>query len=174
MAIEDFNHTIDTWIDALQRYSIEDLTAKPSVTSWSMGQLYNHIIDETKFYMGRITICTSSNRNSNREMSMEGKEMFRNNAFPDERLKGAPSNSRIPQPKSKEELVKQFMDLRMVMNDKALVMNGTVFNGKAKHPGLNYLNASEWLQFADMHMRHHLRQKKRIDDFLGLDDHLTM
>ena len=54
----------------------------------------------------------------------------------------------------------------MVMNDKALVMNGTVFNGKAKHPGLNYLNASEWLQFADMHMRHHLRQKKRIDDFL--------
>ena len=52
-------------------------------------------------------------------MSMEGKEMFRNNAFPDERLKGAASNSRIPQPKSKEELLKQFMDLRMAMNDKA-------------------------------------------------------
>ena len=57
MSIEDFNHTIDAWIDALQRYSIEDLTTKPSPDSWSMGQLYNHIIDETKFYMGRITIC---------------------------------------------------------------------------------------------------------------------
>ena len=166
MSIEDFNQTIDTWIDALQRYSIEDLTAKPSPDSWSMGQLYNHIIDETEFYVGRIRICTSSNRNSNREMSMEGKEMFRNNAFPDERLKGAPSNSRIPQPKSKEELVKKFMDLRMAMNDTAVVMKETFFNGKAKHPGHNYLNASEWLQFADMHMRHHLRQKKRIDDSL--------
>jgi len=171
MSIEDFNHTIDTWIDALQRYSIEDLTTKPSPDSWSMGQLYNHIIDETKFYIGRITICTSSNRNSNSEMSMEGKEMFINNAFPDERLKGAASNSRIPQPKSKEELLKQFMDLRMVMNDKAVVMKATVFNGKAKHPGLNYLNAAEWLQFADMHMRHHLRQKKRIDDFLKASPH---
>jgi hypothetical protein len=166
MSIVDFNHTIDTWIDALQRYSIEDLTAKPSMTSWSIGQLYNHIIDETKFYMGRIRICTSSNRNSNREMSLEGKVMFRNNAFPDERLKGAPSNSRIPQPNSKEELIKQFIDLKMAMNDRAAVMKETVFIGKAKHPGHNYLNASEWLQFADMHMRHHLRQMKRIDDFL--------
>jgi len=99
-------------------------------------------------------------------MSSEGKEMFLNNSFPDERLKGAPSNSRIPQPASKQELQKQFLDLRKDMNDKAVLIRDTAFYGKAKHPGLNYFTASDWLQFADMHMRHHLRQKTRIDEFL--------
>ena len=27
--------------------------------------------------------------------------------------------------------------------------------GKTKHPGLNYFTAKEWLQFAEMHLRHH-------------------
>ncbi|HEV9036934.1 MAG TPA: hypothetical protein VGQ51_09945 [Puia sp.] len=35
--------------------------------------------------------------------------------------------------------------------------------GKTRHPGLHYFNSLEWLQFAEMHMRHHFRQKKRID-----------
>jgi hypothetical protein len=37
--------------------------------------------------------------------------------------------------------------------------------GKTKHPGSNYFTAKEWLQFAEIHLRHHLKQKKRIDDF---------
>ncbi|HMG91625.1 MAG TPA: DinB family protein [Chryseolinea sp.] len=166
MSIEHFNHTIDTWIADLQRYSIDDLRAKPSPTSWSMGQLYKHLISETQFYISRMKVCVLRNRNSNKEMTPEGKQMFHNNSFPDERLQGGPSNSKIPQPVNKEELVEEFMDLRRVMNESALSMKETVFNGKAKHPGLGYLNASEWLQFADMHMRHHLRQKKRIDEYL--------
>jgi hypothetical protein len=31
---------------------------------------------------------------------------------------------------------------------------------------LLFFNAPEWLQFAEMHMRHHFRQKMRIDDRL--------
>jgi hypothetical protein len=166
MSIENFNQTIDTWIADLQQYSIDDLTAKPGPTSWSMGQLYKHLISETQFYISRIKVCVLSNRNSSQEMTTEGKEMFRNNCFPDERLLGAPSNSRIPQPNNKEELVEELIALRMAMNNAEVSMKETVFNGKAKHPGLAYLSASEWLQFADMHMRHHLRQMRRIDDFL--------
>ena len=166
MPIELFNQTIDTWIDNLQRYSIEDLTAKPTPTSWSMGQLYKHLIADTRFYISRIKVCVASSRNTNKEMTPEGKEMFRNNSFPDERLQGAPSNSMIPQPVNKEELIEEFMALRREMNSAAVLMKETVYKGKAKHPGLAYLNASEWLQFADMHMRHHFRQKKRIDEFL--------
>jgi hypothetical protein len=42
--------------------------------------------------------------------------------------------------------------------------------GKTKHPGFGYFSAHECLQFADMHFRHHLRQKKRIDDLLAIDE----
>ncbi|MDB5279911.1 MAG: DinB family protein [Ferruginibacter sp.] len=52
------------------------------------------------------------------------------------------------------------------MNDLAARIAASKFKGKTKHPGLDYFSATEWLQFVDIHFRHHLRQKKRIDDFL--------
>jgi len=42
------------------------------------------------------------------------------------------------------------------------------FHGKSKHPGLGFFSASEWFQFAEMHLRHHLKQKERIDRFLQI------
>lgn len=168
MSIKEFNETIDHWLLGLQQYSFEDLIAKPSPQSWSMGQLYNHLINETHYYISRINVCISNNRNATKGMAIEGKQMFRNNSFPDERLVGAPSHSRIPQPVSKQDLTKEFLDLRKTMNAVAALMQSTVYHGKAKHPGLHYFSAAEWLQFADMHLRHHLRQKARIDDFLKL------
>jgi hypothetical protein len=47
-----------------------------------------------------------------------------------------------------------------------ILISTSQFRGKTKHPGLNYFNANEWFQFAEMHFRHHLRQKKRIEEFL--------
>jgi hypothetical protein len=166
MPIESFNNTIDQWISSLHRYNLKQLLAKPSPTSWSLGQLYNHVINETSYYISRMDICISSNRNAGKEMTAEGKAMFRNNSFPNERLIGAPSHSRISQPLNKHALVVPFMDLKKNMNARAALMKKSAFHGKSKHPGLNYFTASEWLQFADMHMRHHLRQKKRLDDYL--------
>src|SRR5688572_21882595 len=116
MSIERFYRTFDIWTAALQHHSIDDLTTKPAPTSWSMGQLFNHLISETQFYISRIEVCAVTNRNSDKEMTSEGKEMFLNNSFPDERLQGAPSNSRILQPKNKEELVEEFIDLGRAMN----------------------------------------------------------
>jgi hypothetical protein len=39
----------------------------------------------------------------------------------------------------------------------------TSSKGKTRHPGLLFFSALEWLRFTEMHMRHHFRQKKRID-----------
>jgi hypothetical protein len=173
MTIEKFNQTIDTWIEGLHQYSIEELRMKPSPTGWSMGQLYKHLISETQYYISRIEVCVVSNRNSKKEMTNEGKEMFLNNSFPDERLQGGPANSKIPQPLTKDGLLQEFMDLRRAMNEAAVSMKQSAFNGKAKHPGLGYFSATDWLQFADMHMRHHFRQKARLDEFLQSTRQLT-
>ena len=55
------------------------------------------------------------------------------------------------------------------MNGQVILMTARKYKGKTKHPGLGYFSAEEWLQFAEMHFRHHLRQKKRIDEFLKMD-----
>jgi hypothetical protein len=37
---------------------------------------------------------------------------------------------------------------------------------KVQHRAMGYLNAEEYFQLIDMHFRHHLWQKERIDQFL--------
>lgn len=166
MPIEDYNHAIDTWIKGLEQYDFTQLSTKPSPVSWSLGQLYMHLIADTNFYIEQIKICVSTNDNANEEASLNAKAMFLNNDFPDEVIKGAPSNSLIPQPGSKEQLMTSLKNAKDEMNKMAILIAHSEFKGKTKHPGLNYFSANEWLQFAAMHFRHHLRQKKKIDEFL--------
>lgn len=164
--IQNFNQTIDYWISELDKYEFAHLCAKPSVESWSLGQLYLHLIYDTTFFIQQIEICNSNNDHAGAEASANAREMFRNNAFPDERIEGAPSNAHIPQPETKEQLMNDLVEIRSHMNSVASMISETSFSGKTRHPGLDYFNATQWLQFADMHLRHHLRQKKRLDNFL--------
>ena len=164
--IENFNHTINLWLSELERYSFTELCSKPSTAGWSLGQLYRHLIKDANFYIEQIEICLRSNDHANEEASSAGKDMLANNEFPNEIIEGDPANAFIPQPESKEKLVQDLVLLKEHMNKVAAKITETSFHGKTKHPGLNYFSAAEWLQFADMHFRHHLRQKKRIDEFL--------
>jgi hypothetical protein len=165
--IDDFNHTSDAYIIALERYTFAQLCARPSPTSWSLGQMYLHLIADTRFYLEQIKICISNNEHDTEQASPHAKTMFARNEFPDGFIEGAPDNARIPQPESKEQLRNELLSVKSEMNAAAALISDSPFTGKTKHPGLHYFNASEWLQFADMHFRHHLRQKKRIDDFLA-------
>ena len=167
MLIENFNRTIDIWIKALEGYDYDQLTTRPSPTSWSIGQVYMHLLDDTSYYIEQIKVCVTNNDHANEHPSPAGKIMLLNNDFPDEILEGAPSNAYMPQPESKEQLMADMLNLKTTMNNAATLISESPFHGKTQHPGLDYFSANEWLQFADMHLRHHLRQKKRIDELSG-------
>ena len=157
---------IDSWIKALDEYSFSQLTAKPSATSWSVGQLYMHLIQATNYFIKQIHACTTSNDHLDGESYPEARSMFTNNDFPDALLDGPPSNASTPQPASKEQLVAALKNVKDEIKKAELLIAQTAFRGKAKHFGLGYFTAGEWLQFTEMHFRHHLRQKKRLDIFL--------
>jgi len=166
MTIENFNRTIDHWITELEKYDYLQLCSKPPPTKWSMGQMYAHLIGDALFYIGQIKVCVTNNDHIEEQPSAAAQTMFSNNAFPDEMIEGSPDNAFIAQPESKEQLMADLVNLKSEMNKAALLISESPFIGKTKHPGLNYFSARQWLQFADMHFRHHLRQKKRIDAFL--------
>ena len=166
MSIDDLNQIIDFWINELAHYNFNQLCTKPSSGHWSMGQMYMHLVNDTNYFVEQMKICVGTNDNMNEEASANAKKMFFNNSFPDEIIEGAASNSFIPQPGNKEELERGLSYLKNEINKVEKIISRTSFKGKTKHPGLNYFNAKEWLQFTEMHLRHHLKQKKRIDDFL--------
>ena len=170
MRVETFNNTIGKWIKDLEQYNFSQLCAKPFSNSWSLGQVYMHLINETNFYLGQVKICASANDNINEKASPDARSMFANNDFPDQAIEGPPANQYTPQPGSKDELLHALFKLKQEVNDAASLIINSSFKGKTKHPGLNYFTASEWFQFAEMHFRHHERQKKKIAAFLKASD----
>lgn len=157
-----FNQTIQVWIDAVDDYPLEILRQPPQEGSWSLGQVYRHILDDTEWFVGQMEEALATRENADREMHEDAKQMFAVNAFPDIQIQGPATNVFIPQPESREELRDRLVAIKETVN--GLFGNGPRSGGKTRHPGLLYFNAGEWLQFAEMHMRHHLRQKARIDE----------
>jgi hypothetical protein len=156
------------WESELGKYSDEQFTLKPSPESWSIGQVYEHLVIGTLYYHTKqIEQCLLSDANQKEKKTFPGKLMFSINSFPPVRIKVQPSPTYTPkQPKSKEKLKAGMRLLQKKLQDLSGEIDNDIHFGKTKHPALGYLGTKEWYQLIVMHFRHHLRQKKRIDLFL--------
>ena len=169
MLIDDINTTIDVWISDLQHRTLQELQARPAPKSWSLGQVYRHVIEETKFYLEQVDDCMKYNDNAQGEMDGRAKIMFANNTFPNQRIVGDTLTSeKVPQPESISRLREDMLRLKQEMNECAHKVMSSETVGKTAHPGHGYFSATEWLQFAEMHMRHHIKQKIRLEEELNL------
>src|SRR5690242_17589059 len=102
--IQRFNDTIDQWIVALDNYTLEMLRQKPRSGSWSIGQVYVHIANDTRYFIDQMAMALSSTANSEEDMHADGKALFKDNGFPDMLITGPATDDTVPQPQSKEEL----------------------------------------------------------------------
>jgi hypothetical protein len=166
VSLKKFDETIGKWILFLDDYTLEMLRLKPRPESWSLGQVYVHIMDDTKYFVEQMKDSLASSANREKEMHDTAHALFSNNAFPDILLNGPATNSNVRQPHSKDELMQNLVSIRDEVNTLYSTVDFSTSTGKTEHPGFRFFNALEWLRFAEMHMRHHFRQKKRIDDQL--------
>ena len=164
--LKEFNETMQKWIDYLDDYSLEMLCRKPDDNSWSLGQVYTHIMDDTAWFVGQMRISMLTGADEEKEMHEDAKAIFQNNEFPDIMIEGPATNTYIKQPESKEEIGERLLDIKLEANILFAFFDPSKATGKTKHPGLLFFSALDWLQFAEMHLRHHFRQKKRIDEKL--------
>lgn len=167
-SLTDFNRSINYWMQALEGYDYETLCTRPSANDWSLGQVYMHLINETQYYIEQVHLCMTDREYMTGEMTDVAKGMFRQNGFPNERLTNDPAVvAKIQQPLSKEQVYDELAVLKQQMNVAGEQVLKDSCPGKTKHPGLGYFSADEWIKFADMHLRHHLRQKERVDVYLA-------
>lgn len=167
MAIENFNKTIDIWMSGLDSLTLTQLLVKPDDTSWSLGQVYGHLIEETNWYNGQIEISLYEIENANIPTILKAQKLFKDGSFPNERIHGDPLVAKnVKQPISVDQLKSDLEKLKSCTNEIWNKMKKASSYGKSKHPGMGYLNCFEWLQYSEMHMKHHLRQKKTIEIFL--------
>lgn len=166
-----FESFAQQWINELDRYTEEQFLRKPSEDEWSLGQVYVHLIQSTKFFhLKQIELC-ATNRGTIKHggKKIPGIITYTIGMIPPRRIKVPPSPQYTPkQPSNKEEVAALLHDVIPIMKNAIQHVEKASLSQKIKHPGLGYLNAREWYQLIAMHYHHHLRQKSRLDKFLGV------
>jgi hypothetical protein len=135
----------------------------PPLGGWSASEVYDHIFDASLLSLKALNECLEG-RGANRSTPFVSKMILFFGAFP--------PGIRFKTPKilegrvkviTKEEaadLIRQFSGELEAMRLKIGRSNPKV---KSKHPRLGYLNADQWLRFIGIHLRHHLKQLKRVE-----------
>ncbi|MGG4491046.1 DinB family protein [Metabacillus idriensis] len=161
------NQTIKIYKDHLRDFSEAQLRHISAEGTWSIGQMYLHLIEVAFEYLDNIEACAAANEEQKLGKTEAGENLYRRGGFPAIKIKlsddpgNTPSNS-----KRKEELMQGLIQVEEKMEEwegKADAINP---NFKVKHGGFGWLNAREWFDLVDMHFRHHLRQKKELEEKL--------
>jgi len=155
------------WKRALEDYTDEQLGQLTEASGWTMGQVYDHLI-MTSYDLSRdwIPDCLATyEKTGDLTKTAAGTALFLLGRFPPIRAKFA--GPAPTQPQNKAEIETRFDDLLASMRDTRDLLNQATQSGKKKHFAFGHLDGWEWYRFVTMHLRHHRRQKKRIDELLG-------
>ena len=71
------------------------------------------------------------------------------------------------QPESKEQLIAKLEEIKQTASIYIKRIPESDPELKIKHPFLGWLNTAEWIELCNIHFRHHMRQKKRIEKHFG-------
>jgi hypothetical protein len=162
---QDFTRLQQQWAGALNNYTESDLLKKVTADSWTLGQVYVHLISSVlNFHLKQVETCLASAENREKKKNFKGFMVFNIlNGFPPTKIKVPPSDAYTPrQPQSKKELLEGFEKVASGMKTTLAGFQNNL-QGKTAHPALGFLSAKEWYKMIPMHWKHHLRQKKSID-----------
>lgn len=167
-----FEYEALDWIKSLDNYNEGPFKRKPSEDSWSMGELYNHlIISGLHFHIKNSKACIEKiNGEPKGSKSFKGIMLFLMGGFPSVKIKSSLNDKyppEIPEKVSevKDKLYKLLKEMEL-LNREIIQLSKEDLKYKVKHPVHGYLNAIEWYKQVEMHFRHHQKQKERIEDFL--------
>jgi hypothetical protein len=168
-ALQRFEPLQQEYLRALDHYSFEQLLKKPDAHSWSLGQMYQHLINSARFFhLKQVEKCLNSTENTSGKLSFRGfLALHLLHAFPPIRVQVPPSEAYTPkQPESVEAL---RAGLEQTLHDMRAMLPrlASDHGGKTAHPAFGMMRAQQWYQLVEMHYRHHLRQKKRLDAFIS-------
>ena len=127
-----------------------------------------HLINSTlSFHLQQVKTCLENKEHSEKKKNFKGIMTYTIlGSFPPIKIKVPPSEFYSPlQPESKAQIIKGLSKVKTEM-ELTLPKLETEKQGKTNHPGFSYLNGNEWYRLIEMHFRHHLRQKARIDKYL--------
>lgn len=153
------------WLKELDYYGANQFKKKVNSTSWTIGQIYDHIlVYSLEVHVKAIQECLQAKNESTKKTrkSFRGSIVFAWGGYLPIKYKSNPYKE-PSQPLSAEKVKDDFYRFLKVIYKVAKEIDYKKSNNKVKHPSFGYLTAEEWFQLIEMHITHHVRQKKKLD-----------
>ncbi len=163
--------TIQSYIDALDRYTDEQFVAKPEASEWSLGQMYQHLYESsTYFFLANVKRCLEKRKGQKGgEMTADGLNVYKYNSFPPIKVKRPVATDSV-EPVGQNRAMYKVLYAEILSD--GLTFADALANDdgqyKIQHFRFGWLNAAEWLQSLEIHARHHIRQRKAREEWLGI------
>lgn len=169
--LNKFELTTNKWLNALSQYSEEEFNMKPSDNDWSLAEVYDHINQVSNECLTRAMAC-AKNKGQNGHSGFGPAIFSLMGSFPPVKLKIKKipvglEKIYAPQKINKTEAEKQLNEIKLKMKYSIQQIKFAGNDNRIEHWAGGWFNAKQWYQNAEMHIRHHLRQKKRIDKFIS-------
>lgn len=167
-AIRKFNKRADNWLTDLEFLSEEELANNPAEDSWSLAELYDHVMRVARTYQipnFRKSITPEAIRKKRKNkigiaifnLGIRKQVKIKMQNFP------APIvEDFTPVKRSKKELIEDFKTFTREVNDLKETLMNTSKSDKNYHPMFGDINATEWFSLIEIHMAHHEVQRARI------------
>lgn len=153
------------YLNNLDKYSDTQFYFKATPDTWSLGQMYEHLTMSHSFFIYHINNCLQKRKGQEGgEKNEFGKKIQLKNSFPPIKIK-MPEEWRGPEPIAKT--IEEYKAIVPIMKDNMQALLDNIRNDdqsyKTLHVAAGFLSAIEWLQVADMHLRHHFRQQEELE-----------
>lgn len=153
------------WLKELDFYGNNQFKKKVTPTGWTIGQIYDHLLIYTQeVHIKAIQECIMTKEpNPKAQKSFNGFLQFVYGSYLPVKHKSIPYKE-PNQPLSTEKVKDDFYRFLKLLYKTAKEIDYKKPTAKVKHPKLGYLTAEEWFKLIEMHFRHHIKQKKKLDN----------
>jgi hypothetical protein len=168
-----FNKTAHNWLADLEKKSEEEILLNPYKGSWSISELYDHIIRVARSYqIPNLKISLTAKAHRKKSKNVKGIVVFNlgikklpikieMESFPEPLV-----DNFTPIKQNKSDLIKDFkLFIEEVNNLKEILLNSSCKN-KHYHPMFGDISTKDWFTIIVFHLAHHEKQKDNINKFL--------
>ncbi|MHC4549283.1 MAG: DinB family protein [Planctomycetota bacterium] len=163
-----FDRTYATWRASLAGQSEEGFDRKRAAGGWTLGQVCDHVTATSQAFLdGAEALLRGEGEKRGRSLLVT--VMTGIGSFPPFRFKVPPdlpdALQRLadPDPLTKARALERFSALERRTHALCEVIAAAPRELRSQHPAAGWVNAREWYQLSEMHLRHHLRQLHRIE-----------
>ena len=154
----------EAYRQTLDRIGAVNFQTEPPIGGWSYSEVYSHIFDSSLLSLMALNNCIMGEGKKKPTAFVVKVILFFGSLPPGKKYK-APSKIASRVKKISIAAAQQFItDFELQLMQIYPKMKDADPKIKVKHPVIGYLNAKQWLRFIEIHLKHHLKQLKRIEN----------